>query len=1203
MAGAAVLCLQTISYSNSSSGSNGQISSVFESVSNQALLKTARDHNWSINFPQVDNDTLLVIGLRVEFQEDTTTLSTGNGKFGMRGDPREQKFINEGKYTYDQSPHCSLYFANQLDAVRHYYQKVSRGRLTLDYRIYPGGAGEIGYTVPHTITHYSPGYKRQTESLYEYDERKAYGLVKFIRDAIQAASASPDSPFGSLYKDEDGVIRDTAQNRKAVFLILHAGVSYLTDGIMAQNSPSDMIDAFINENVFRQFKDTLKLDAPGITIQGSDLIIREVMMSSKTSNQDGLNWGIQGILVNQIARQLGIPDLFSTWGGVSAVGAFCVMDFAGYSAGQGFIPPYPSAWVRAFMGWDTPHVARFGDDANRIRALSMALNNPSANDTTILLIPINDQEYFLLENRQRNLSGDDDIFNYDTSRSTNPINSYPFNVNLDSNVDSLSPQSNVIMRVKNNDVSLPASGILVWHVDERVIRERLSYNWINADSSYRGVRLVEADGINDLGVTFRDMFYQSVYDYGGAEDVFPHQRSTVDSVVNSFGPFTRPSTRSNDGGHSFLNISINPYSESPKTEKMLRSGGGDYYVFNFVDSLFEVSVTKDYMSQSWPKKAAPDYFFDPIAVNLNTSNDEKEVVLLGSSGRMYVFGSDTLQHSYGRRTAPVYMVNFKGDTLRSDTDSIVFLDSIPGAFTFSTEINGSVFTPSTEGYIHILHSLTSDTAITSNIDLSRNPSSYITGLEDSSWVIGMSGGKLFFGSGQVVQDSAALPSGSAVNAIAVMKENSGQVAVIQNNGTLSVVNGTDVINSVSVGHGIPPYSLVTGDLNRNGQSEIVVSDSRQGIWVYTSGLQLSEGWNEKPNDWANVYHREASNHDPDRSKFHYNVSSPVLADISGNGYLDIVKGGTNGVYALNYKGVLLIQWPAYLDNRFWYQRGSISSSPVVLMDNNSEPLVLFSSPTGENPTFTPTKINTADRDSGIVTFYKTDGTLDSIWGLSKSEIDTILMNDSLIAPYVLPGGFVDALNSSARRPMNDPATLPGAGPVPQSTWPITTGSPVTTSPLAIRMRHNSTPDLIAVSANGLVYRWSLPNKIMPDSLLWPQTGYDNSRSFAYLGGSPEIITTQSVPVELFSYPNPTHGAREAVFRYQFAGEARNVRLDIFSITGYRKDSFRNLSGSYPDWNEFRVQLRDYGPGVYRCRLEAVINGRTHVKYWKMAVTQ
>ena len=62
--------------------------------------------------------------------------------------------------------------------------------------------------------------------------------------------------------------------------------------------------------------------------------------------------------------------------------------------------------------------------------------------------------------------------------------------------------SNVILKVRNNDVCLPASGVLVWHVDENIIRNRLAQDLVNADSIYRGVALVEADGVYDLGITF-----------------------------------------------------------------------------------------------------------------------------------------------------------------------------------------------------------------------------------------------------------------------------------------------------------------------------------------------------------------------------------------------------------------------------------------------------------------------------------------------------------------------------------------------------------------------------------------------------------------------------------------------------------------------------------------------------------------------------
>ena len=250
-----------------------------------------------------------------------------------------------------------------------------------------------------------------------------------------------------------------------------------------------------------------------------------------------------------------------------------------------------------------------------------------------------------------------------------------------------------------------------------------------------------------------------------------------------------------------------------------------------------------------------------------------------------------------------------------------------------------------------------------------------------------------------------------------------------------------------------------------------------------------------------------------------------------------------------------------------------------------------------------TRVTKASRSKGIVWYRSPNGDLDSIWDLSPSQIDTILdMNDSLVAPYVMPGGFVDAVDAAAKRPMvNVMSHL-------QSKWPLTTGSSLTTSPMAGYVSANKTPDLFAVSDNGWVYRWQLPNEILFDTLFWPMTGYNEGRTFAYGGDKLPVLVTNKEPIRFFSYPNPTNGSKKAILRYAFSGPAKNVRLDIFSQTGfvvYSKKTMgnppENLTGSYPDWNEHYVPLNKFGPGVYRCRLQATVGGKKYVKYWKMAV--
>jgi hypothetical protein len=157
---------------------------------------------------------------------------------------------------------------------------------------------------------------------------------------------------------------------------------------------------------------------------------------------------------------------------------------------------------------------------------------------------------------------------------------------------------------------------------------------------------------------------------------------------------------------------------------------------------------------------------------------------------------------------------------------------------------------------------------------------------------------------------------------------------------------------------------------------------------------------------------------------------------------------------------------------------------------------------------------------------------------------------------------------------------------------------------------DGTLDFIAITKNGWLYRWKVDGEFMLDTLFWPMPGFDQGRSFSYGSYKPVVRYTQTEPVRLYNFPNPTDGADKTIFRYAFSAPATKVRLDIFSITGinvYSKTTMgsapTDLTGSYPDWNEHVVSLKKFGPGVYRCRMEATINGKKHVCYWKMAVVK
>jgi hypothetical protein len=113
--------------------------------------------------------------------------------------------------------------------------------------------------------------------------------------------------------------------------------------------------------------------------------------------------------------------------------------------------------------------------------------------------------------------------------------------------------------LETNDDQVLNGGVLIWHIDESVIRAEKSNNAINADPLRRGVDLEEADGAQDIGRTDTDQqiglsstggpydFWWSGNNYSVITDT-----DTLQLYQNRFGPQTTPATHSNSGGATFL---------------------------------------------------------------------------------------------------------------------------------------------------------------------------------------------------------------------------------------------------------------------------------------------------------------------------------------------------------------------------------------------------------------------------------------------------------------------------------------------------------------------------------------------------------------------------------------------------------------------------------------------------------------------------
>jgi hypothetical protein len=198
--------------------------------------------------------------------------------------------------------------------------------------------------------------------------------------------------------------------------------------------------------------------------------------------------------------------------------------------------------------------------------------------TEVVQVPVSDAEYFLVENRFRGRDNvtltiwrDGSYHEYSAGNETDGFSRF----------DISSFPGGVVVDVSNYDWALPggidedgnvlSGGALIWHIDERVIRAGLSTNRVNADPRRRGVGLREADGSQDIGFPPLSDFGPQVhlgtpfdfYFEGNPVRVVTRTGREIALYENRFGPDTVPSSRTNDGGNSF--IQIRDFSPSAET--------------------------------------------------------------------------------------------------------------------------------------------------------------------------------------------------------------------------------------------------------------------------------------------------------------------------------------------------------------------------------------------------------------------------------------------------------------------------------------------------------------------------------------------------------------------------------------------------------------------------------------------------------------
>jgi hypothetical protein len=1117
-------------------------------------------------------DTLEIFAIRVEFKEEITdnSLTTGTGLFDS------DKDTANANYSLDPSGRRAspAYWRKHFEFANVYYQSVSNGSLTIESRIFPE-SGTSAYKLDKYIIDYNRTAKKKDEKTAEFDDARSRDYMNFIWDAVTAANKSDDSPFK--------IPQPTSSHRKRVYMIIHAGASRLVDGgSMGTNgadTQGDFMDVFVDQAYWTYLDSTdsdRAGDRQGMVLDDATLdTLRTIMVTSETASQDGLNWGVNGILINQIGRAIGMPNTYDVVKGISRLGYFDVMDFAGYNAGNGFFPVLPSAWVRSYMGW--ANVKEVNPDADgKVKINLAAVGQKSGSE--IIKIPLSSNEYLLIENRQRSWSkdgnvtvrlgtaADDSLY----SEITLPIDSlytvFQDSICKGSNnkcVVNKKKARGIILSLSSFDAGLPASGIVVWKVNDWYLKEALPYGVVNfwggdtvRDHQF-GLAVVEADGILSIGKTFQNALGEDTYDYGSGSDLLPHVRvgtSSPRDTVWSIDATGYGNTASTQGGYTGVRVTVAKASGA-RSEKTANSFMGD--------SVITFGALSTPVTIQWGDNSIDNSTFPRL---VGTTAVPRNAVFLNYPSGMTV-GSGEKLLVFGGSDGTLQALSARGDSLLASDTTI--LRTIVSSLKDSSEsvplyrlgkpqgkLLGLAASGNTVYSVHAKGGLLK-TTLTSDLDfLNYNTEKFVKK--------NLRAGPMITSAGVWVADSAylykisttdfpkrdsiRLPDNFVIHDMAVCggPEGSENIALVGANAKIALYNGSSrdiaslTVSAKPVSDLVSTknqyFRVVCSDFDRDGNADMFVLGSR-GYGVI---IQATEKATVVASPRQYKRGGEYKYVDADSTFAYDETSSLAVGDINGDGYPEAVFLGYNLLYAVDHSGVVVSGFPVTI-TRGYPEYAFLSDPLIVDVTGDTIPEILVGTNSGLLMAFT-------NKGKQLTTgFPLSAGSMEyasSYYPMSIFVSNTI---DSLKGPELY------ALHRDGLQGFRIPSASNEAG--------------------------------------AAVYAWSLP-------------GNGNARTNyfdASLLGDPTETGASASIGEFFLYPNPIRGGKANV-RFSLGMAAKSAVLEFFDITGLCVYSKKLESPNQGSNQVDAMDISALGSDVYSVRLKVTfISGKQKQKFYRVGV--
>ncbi len=961
-------------------------------------------------------ETWRILAVRVSFprEEPDDETTSGNGTFDLRPTADVQDSL---RFPYDTPPHDKAYFDAHLQALANYYRDISQGQLEIDYEVYPGDSNS-SYVLPTPLKEYGNGRTQQ-----EIDERQ----TRLFRDGIAAADSA------------EGEGLDFSNFR--AFAVFHAGLG----AEAGQQALNDIPSAFIAPpDLARYAGGPIRVDNGAGRVTGGMLLPEAI----STDGRGGLN----GTLARFFANQLGLQGLSNFEDGLPAVGDWSLMDtgnigvassarlgLKGLSAEPadtvllGFIPSRMLAWSRIQLGWLTPKTVTHNDTV-QVVAPHVVSDLPQA-----VKVPISATEYFLLENRISRLALKGRVPSIAFSRQDG---------------------GGVWLSVDDYDAFIPGSGLLIWHVDDTVIRASDNDHPINSNPGYRiasdgissqfrrGITLEEADGLEDIGNVSAGRIVQSGIIslssiQGGPQDPF-----YVGNTAR-FGPDTTPNTSSNLGYSTGFTIEV----LSPPGDTMA------------------VAITLALRQGAWPVTGLPPGSLQaPRALDLD-GDGQKEIIRGAPTGHSAwtLNGSPFNAFQFSASVPPAVGNLVTGGAGAGRTEFIFGDGGTPILW-----VNGR-FIPTPGDEVAPRNAVVSAAPV-----IAPFPGSA------SADIWGWSDGRVEWGKFAGESGSADLgPEPVAALAVGNIDEDpSNELIALTQTGRIAIVEGPARVRRLAALQGPAVGAPVLADLDRSGVDEVVLVTANGVVSILNNAGLVAQ-----------------SVPVPGGA-----VSPPVLADLDGDGFVEALFGGSGCLWAVRFNGVL--QTGAPLAFPLKDEAGPIGAPPVLAdLDGDGAPEILAGSQGGllyglrgdgtPLPGF-PLSVSGPIRTSPILDDLDGDGTLELVLFTANGAVHLWHLEE--VAPDLIGNRIVWGQLGGGSANTGHLLMSPQAAPEDPSPLLLPSGrvycypNPIRGSSATLRFFLGNTAQIRVVVLNALgeiVDRLSLENPVprTDNEIFWDTSDY------------------------------------------------------------------------------------------------------------------